>query len=754
MTKYRIHPSIGIARAGNSTGPGSFYLAPTKIGGLPIDCDVWGKEETNEEDDFEHVRTFKDKKGRIRKQAAKFMVYRYDPANNREVEVDLTDKNEIKSVEWTVHLANKKAAWYEFSEYEGDTLFGKNNSYSQRKVPLRNSIVVGLERQKLIIDFGPRTLSEAHKSKMFSLRGTPKGYSSYQPHTASIGTTIASLGEIKTDSKKNLIVLGGSGNAGGNNPIAGITGTDTWHDDISDGPVTCKLTLKDSTKIILKAWVIVCSPKFAPQLRNISTLDDAVFDGYVRQFNLVPEMFDVHNTFHQNKINEKNEKISIRTKDPEHKHWNPDYRADFERDITPIIDRVGDYRWVANVPSIASFHWPSFDVKDKSDENEDNRQKYYKYFRDPGNLEKDYVGQRDKLFINGVPLMPQNSGSNTLSDTFVDKFATLTNTQYFLLGQWADGKFTTQTQSNSKKKKCKVCDAEFKGKKALRQHLRDHKGEYRLDSFGLNPLDRAHLGNCAGIPMCPGIEVTWNVKNKIIYDEESFENKDYFRIMHRTVDDVKDTITKYREFVDKKRYFDWDEEFIERNESHVDDYKDIEDCYLNSGLDPYRDETEGGGCEPGDLTKRMALPWHADMFECSIEYVSLKPHDNVNSVGMPTPPLYYAYWWPPQAPVHVIFGDDKEEEQKLAGIPAGMPVNYLRGINSHMQMIFGWSYTGFIVNKSNEPEYPYFVEKERNHEEFQVLSASIDRIQNVWNPNVEIFNPIWYLKRYKQTPTG
>ena len=34
------------------------------------------------------------------------------------------------------------------------------------------------------------------------------------------------------------------------------------------------------------------------------------------------------------------------------------------------------------------------------------------------------------------------------------------------------------------------------------------------------------------------------------------------------------------------------------------------------------DECEGGGCEPGDLTKRMSPPWQSDLYQCSIEWIN------------------------------------------------------------------------------------------------------------------------------------
>jgi hypothetical protein len=37
-TRFEIHPTIGVGRLGDSEG--SFYLAPDRIGGPPLECDA------------------------------------------------------------------------------------------------------------------------------------------------------------------------------------------------------------------------------------------------------------------------------------------------------------------------------------------------------------------------------------------------------------------------------------------------------------------------------------------------------------------------------------------------------------------------------------------------------------------------------------------------------------------------------------------------------------------------------------------
>lgn len=688
---YRIHPSIGLARIGNSD---EFYLAPEGIGKRPIECDQKTYDPLNEENTTtpEPVRRYKDGKdskgkdskveGRIKKMAAKFRVFRYDDKNPQGVEINLEEDSTVTKIVWTVHLANKKAAWYEFSEYEGDLMFGQNNSYEHQNIPLRNvDKMSDEERRDLIIDPGPRTIEKPRDRKEFSKKSKEEHAQNYKffsfPEKPQYGTEIESLGTMMTDSKGNLLVLGGNGDTGGDQPFAGFAGADSWHDDISDGPVTCTVYFKDGTHTdLLKAWVVVGPPGFAPEILNISTLDDLMFDVYVRNFNLVPELYD---------------------KSKYQGGWNPDYEVNFSRDIEPIIKRCGGYRWVANIPSMISFFAPSFNVKDNNkDENSEaykQRQLYFSYFRNPGNLEEKEPGDRQTLFKNNVPMMPHNSGSNSVANLILDKFATLTTTQYFMLGQWARGKFNTNAIA---------------------------------DSFGLAPLDRASVGNCVGIPMCPGIEVTWTTRNPTIYDAKSVVSEtgpNSYMIKHR-----------------------------DPSEFPFDNYKTIEEYYAQKGLTHNRDETATqNGLEPGDLTKRMAIPWQADLYECNIEYVSLVSNQNMNDkTGIPPPPSYYIHWWPPEVPWHVISGPDTKDDVEAAGIPAGMPVIYTRGITSHMQMVQGWSHLGFILNQNEGPDreqYPYFAEKERNHQAFNVVSMSVDNVNMVFNPSNSSFVPVWFLKR-------
>jgi hypothetical protein len=667
-TRYEIHPSIGIARLGNSEE--SFYLAPETIGGLPRECDANGNPiMVNGAPKL--VEKFKDEAGRIKRQGAQFKLFAYDSTNpaapGREVTLDEAG---VEGIEWTIHLANKKACWYEGSELDGDLMLGEQNSYKNRHVPLRNANVKGAAaRQKLIIDPGPRTVNEPDQQVDVSRFNIPKDYKHGSFPNPNIGPyPINTLGKIMMDRAGRLVVLGGLGNACGETIIATFTGGDTWHDDISDGPVYCRLRLKGKKPIEVKAWCIVGSPKFAPELRNICTLDDNMYDVGVRYMNLAPQLF--------------NRKRWAGTGG-----WNPDYVANFKRDILPIIERPADYMWVANVPSMAAFSYPRFDVTDASEKNRKNRENYFGYFRQPGESE---LGAEHEVLMspNGIPMMPLNSGTNSYSNQNIDKFMSLTQTQYILLQQWAKGKFDN-----------------------------DDEG---APPPGIHPLDQASVGNCVGHPMSPGIEVSWNTRNPAIYESP---------------------------YVIRQRF----EEAYYRKHGLSTSY---DECQCATGKLP---NCRGDGCEPGDLTKRMSSPWQSDFYQCSIQYINFTdPEVNQDeATSIPVPPTYYAYWWPPQAPMYVMSGAMTVEEQIASGITGGYQVYYTRGANNINLLIVSWKYMGFVLNQNvgdDRRDYPYFVEKERNHDRFIVGSVAVGQPINqlaasgAYFTEDNYFTPVWYMK--------
>jgi L-lysine 6-oxidase len=343
------------------------------------------------------------------------------------------------------------------------------------------------------------------------------------------------------------------------------------------------------------------------------------------------------------------------------------------------MKRLGQYQWVANIQPMLAFTSNIFDFTDASETNRSNRENYFSYFRAPNGIHDPSPDQPSAFLFkdNGTdvfPMTPLNSGSNSVSNLTIIKFLALNDTQYFLLGQWAKGEF--------------VSDPNF-------------------DPYPVNVLDEGSTGNCVGLPMCPGIEVTWSMQNPVIYAAP----------------------------------------FVIADEADKDGYNE-------TGLSPSRDECEGGGCQPGDLTKRMACPWQADFFQCTIQYINFTdPEVNkavIDGVRQPLPPTYYSYWWPPQSPWDVLVGELTPDGQKASNAPAGQQLNYQRGVNNFVQMVEYWFALAFIRNRnSGDSSFPFFTETERNNELFSYKDVPVSDISG--NPeDAETTIPVFYIETHPQ----
>lgn len=271
VVRCRIHPGIGIARVGNS--PDAFFIGPE----MPVD-----PQRVQAPDG-----AYKDKQGRVKRQAARYRIYGYDSEGNNLGELPLAGPDDAPDakkarVEWHVRLANRKGAWHRFAAGGGnpeETNVSLRNAYSvtERYPDTRESPA----RSELIVDPGQR-----------SIWGDGRSESRIFDSGRFLGTPVP-LGELRTDAAGRLLVLGGFGHAAStrpDNPIGGgqdetdfWVDNDNWYDDVSDGPVTATVTLPvadgrtiEVTDAQDAAWVIVAPPDFAPGIRAIVTLYDVI----------------------------------------------------------------------------------------------------------------------------------------------------------------------------------------------------------------------------------------------------------------------------------------------------------------------------------------------------------------------------------------------------------------------------------------------------------------------------------------------
>ncbi len=356
VSTIRIHPGIGIARLGNSS---ECFIGPEAPG---IVSDPGGSGGPGPDGG-----KYKDARQRMKRQAQRFRVYGYDAQGGVVMEIDGTTTG-VAEIEWRVHVRNMKAANYAF---QGAYLFDPK--------ALRNpSIQPGMEpiqRDKLIIDPGPRTISKSSPSPV-SLAGgifegvgpngdgtglTLPGYLQFHPPPSTppsqdVAVTYhgcqVELGELRLDEAQRLLFVPATGESQSvtqpavvitnpsehHDPPNGPVPTDPltnqfsyfnvpgWYDDTCGGSVDVTITLSNGTTLsTLKdsgtespkrdpgrgAWVVVAPPKYSPWMYHVVSILDRVYEVYP---------------------------------DADPTHGLP---TEFYRDIYPILAEAVNYAWVS-----------------------------------------------------------------------------------------------------------------------------------------------------------------------------------------------------------------------------------------------------------------------------------------------------------------------------------------------------------------------------------------------------------------------
>jgi L-Lysine epsilon oxidase N-terminal/L-lysine epsilon oxidase C-terminal domain len=403
---YKIHPAIGTARVGNSA---EFYLAPETPGSLPLDPATGNPIYTGPGVPPQNI--YRDASGALKKQGARFKVFAYDSANPADpgtrVQVGTTKANgkTIAAIEWTVYLANKKASWFQFKQLtgsgmEGDAGYQANNANHAKLNPLRFNQALGATddpatmndpaRKALILDPGPRTVSgPSAPAQEFTIKSKQ-----LQPFD------ITTLGRIQTDADGNLIVLAGNGDSGSTDlppTIGNYANNNGWFDDVSDGPVSGALVLDDGSKVPIDvpSWVLCGPPKYAPEIINVVSMYDTMYDIFVQKFGLNAALFN--------------------------NGFQASYKPNRAAEIIPLLSRPALYANVALIPQFAAGIHASLPKLT------------------PQRFKVQAAGLvRGPDRNNVARLMPFLAGDNPLDPNHaVSNYLTLTGTQAFVLSQFA-----------------------------------------------------------------------------------------------------------------------------------------------------------------------------------------------------------------------------------------------------------------------------------------------------------------------------
>ncbi|EKM50630.1 uncharacterized protein PHACADRAFT_129992 [Phanerochaete carnosa HHB-10118-sp] len=472
IARVEIFPPIGIARVGDSgvrpdgssDGEIEYYYAPEVPGITDPPADM-----------------FRDKKQRIRRQASSarphrlFRVYAYDAGGAVLGEIN---NEQNYTLSWTVHVANKKAAYYEFSgEHTHDRL------YRERKKTLRNPDTdpVGgtlsgdpfdksLEgRARLIIDPGAKPLTRGSETEPVVLAGRFDG-----SNPAGSGVPVT-LGELRTDAQGRLVFLGGTGLARSvqktnefyQPEIISEFDSIDWIDDICDGWVAVSVAHPDSPDLSkltpLKATVCSAPPKFAWGIESPTSLYDILENFYKKK-----QSYEDHSG------------------------------TDFYKDIWPVLAGTYGLSWVNEKAfqghgpgGFGDFLPLEQTLSSSGSDSKPLREHVFERLREPDFRNKDQAH---------VQLMPRLSGDNgdalepgtvpsTVTGEPITRFAALTELQYDRFQRWKDGNFTVGTKLGT----IKVIE------------------DYPIADQPVM-LARAALEQTIGDPLYPGIETFWIAK--------------------------------------------------------------------------------------------------------------------------------------------------------------------------------------------------------------------------------------------------
>jgi len=733
VATYKIHPGIGIARLGNSDT--DFYIAPETPAGLPQACEPTGNPRFGPDGVTPMlVSTFRDAEGRIKRQAARFQVFVYDDQSPAGRPLKIGDRIEgggnegtLTEIQWQVYVANKKACWYEFQQTVGEHGYPPD-------APRRNADVVD-QRSRLIIDPGPRIVTNAKRRAFFDRSGEGS-YATTFPPADLAPHAIDTLGEMMMDDAGRLLVLGGHGRSGsektgpGEPHIRQYANNDGWYDDTSDGPVMARLVMfaenVQRTRYIdveYPAWVIVGYPRYVPQMLDMVTMDEVLHDLFLQQFATDTALYGRLGSFdNPDPIDFRDEALLRQWRDGGRLTWNTDYKPLFYRDVWPILYRPDQFRFVCDI--LAQSNYPHdqeqrglFDPaklsivpgskaaqdivaqqdagKEPSVERKIEFASLARYTPAPAaaaqaGLADPYGPLRRYLF--GLLRLPGEENEFKLEDKVSSRIHNLPLMPLLCgdnpLSNVAPSKFLRLTDYmlfilRQWAEGCFIneIDEGWLKKPPYTPYLPYPATPPKTG----RALDSGVMSNVLGGAFCPGGEACWIMRNPSIYWEP------------------------YR-FKADRSLSDFLESAAQQNTGTGVDV----DYTFNVENPLSQDSDFVTGLQPGDLTKYSAVPWQSDFNECTtnpndVTYadwnVNYPDSENDEDLHKDTK-VWTTLWWPAHRPLQYA-----EVTSVANGAPNYVWTNWSKGVpQTHagdLKMVTEWAKLGFVIRNPFLPASVY-----------------------------------------------
>jgi len=603
--RFRIYPSIGVARLGNGPAEKQDVIFSPEI--------PWANL-------FETDNHYLMPDGKIKKQAQRFYIYECDRRGKPLRQIDTADYE----IRWTAEVANKKPFWYDFNNSLDLSIVSKNRNVSPDFA--KNELAPGIgaaQRNPNVLVMGERTphgynyrkelvnnppavsVDETNTRQVIPGQFPNPGPGSESLLAKSLGAPPAQvdLGTLEYDGG-TLIFYAADGVSASLNPSdlnTDFADNSNWFDDICDGRITASITSR-STGVThhlddaeSAAWVVTAPPDYAPQIQPISTLYDIICgtgtNKYVPEFSLVFPL--LYRLYRMQWVN------------------LGDFLAPSFREVIDKLIDEGKFKYLFQ--------------KHPKGEAYAVREKVFSLFRNPAYpvVNEPIIPSSSTTGIEnrGVgthPLMlPYYPGDGVNYPGSPAQWFAIPPLLYEQLEKWKDGEFKQTRLPVSGELNMDAIGEVFRQK-----YLDAAKDERKRPLL----MTRAILETLYGGGFHPGVELTWPMRHNLIYAE----NREVYE----------DVAQNFGLFGLREIRINAATPAEQQNIYYNDFGFQMDSVDIRESMDPGNKKHWLWKITPGDLTKWMGIPWQSDAGSCQAVYVDKQ---------YPIPA-----WWAANLPVHVL----------------------------------------------------------------------------------------------------